>query len=429
MLKEIVFRLLEFNLSKIIINDDRTNYKNILTSKIHPAIQHYIKSDLKFLFYKDKLYLNRKSVFNYLSNKINFFFEQIFEELQKNTFLTTENVKNLLLQSISFNLSHLIKPNWSLKKLIFNDKKDISLNDFSYLLEYAYYYPYQKRILLKYFNKQSKDIVEVEKFDNFLIRLDKKLFQDYKKELLIDFFNSFLNFTDISADGKINFEIILTFLNDKKFSEESELLKQYSDKSQLEYLTLEDFKKFLESMNKSSNFDELGKSNYNLNRADETNLEDKVQEKESDVIRSVEEEVENQNMLNNLRNDQEPSLFEEEHFISNNENLKTKEHFVNENNKKNLDKNKENLKKNSFKSAEDFLILLSSKEIKRIEENLFNSDTEDFINVIETLISPKYYEESLKILDNIIKLHQLDTDAKELSIIKEALKKYYGIEE
>jgi hypothetical protein len=98
MLKEQVFNLLNENFAKVVFRNDVISYKAILESELHPAIKNYIRAELKILFSRDKSLIKKKSVFNYSSTKIDFFFNQLFDELVKSTYINQEEVNNLFLQ-------------------------------------------------------------------------------------------------------------------------------------------------------------------------------------------------------------------------------------------------------------------------------------------------------------------------------------------
>ncbi|MCS7052396.1 MAG: hypothetical protein NZM09_01540, partial [Ignavibacterium sp.] len=227
MLKELVFNLLNLNFEKLNFKNDFLSYKDIIDSNVHPAIKNYIQAETKILFQKDLYTLKKKSIFNYSSKKIYFLFDEIFKETIKSTFLNQEDIKNLFLQAISFNISHLIKPNWSLKKLIFNDKKNIGINDFYYFLDYAFFYPYQKKIIQNYFGKKDLISVDADDFEKLLQKIDQKLFSEYKKEIILDFINNSIEFLELVSNKLIPNEVVYSFLNDKSLNEEAKIFKDY----------------------------------------------------------------------------------------------------------------------------------------------------------------------------------------------------------
>lgn len=424
MLKEQVFVILNEVLSKFNFKNDQISYKAIFDSDIHPAIKNYFRAELKILFSKDKSLIKKKSVFNYSSNKIDFLFNQIFDELLKSTVINSEELNNLLLQAISFNLSHLIKPNWSLKKLIFNDKKSINSNDFFYLLDYAYFFSYQKNIISKYFKKFDYNYIEVEKFDDVLNKIDIKLFNENKKALLLDFFHSALDFTDRAKNQILANDIVLTYLASKELNDEYTKIKNYIEKTNQVNLSISDFEKILFSSAEVPNVIPIAENDSLNSYSIEGDNEEVVDETNKSDLK--EEFSTNHNKFKKEKNDDNLSLFDDEpEIILENESVSNQSDEVFSEDitiSENSDNNKSEVEKIS---ASDFLQYLSEKEISRIQENLFNSDSEDFISFIEKLVIAKSFEDSLIKLENLSNEFQIDQSSKEMNLLKIALQKFY----
>lgn len=424
MLKEQVFVILNEVLSKFNFKNDQVSYKAIFDSDIHPAIKNYFRAELKILFTKDKSLIKKKSVFNYSSNKIDFLFNQIFDELLKSTVINSEELNNLLLQAISFNLSHLIKPNWSLKKLIFNDKKSINSNDFFYLLDYAFFFSYQKNIVSKYFKKFDYNYIEVEKFDDVLNKIDIKLFNENKKELLLDFFHSALDFTDRAKNQILASDIVLTHLASKELNDEYTKIKNYIEKTNQVNLSISDFEKILFNSAEAPDVIPIAEDDSLNSYSIEGDNEEIVDEMNKSDLK--EEFSTNLNKFKKEKNDDNLSLFDDEpEIIFENETVSNQSDEVfsediiiseiSDNNKSEVEKI----------SASDFLQYLSEKEISRIQENLFNSDSEDFISFVEQLVSAKSFEDSLIKLEKLSNEFQIDQSSKEMNLLKIALQKFY----
>ncbi|GEM_PF-4504629 len=421
MLKEKVFKILEKNFSKVNSQNELVSYRSILDADIHSSIKNYVKAELKILFSRDKSLIKKKSVFNYSSAKTEFIFHQLFDEIVKSTFISLEEVNNLFLQAISFNLSHLIKPNWSLKKIIFNEKKNISSSDFFHLIEYAYFFPYQKNIIIKYFRKFDYNSIESEKFEEVLKKIDDKLFSENKKEILLDFFNTSLDFTDTSYANKVEVEIILSYLSDKGLAEEFDKLKKYVEMNKVETISKSEFESILFHTSKNEFAEDKGnETNKNFVSLDKEENPEQLTQIED--ISDIKNQTNKDQIVseNNLNENENYSLFDEEfeeELFNESENSISEtqgEEVINKNSKN-----------ENQKSASDFLKYLTEKEILRIQENIFNSDSEDFVITIEKLISSKSYDDSLRILNEIVNSYHIDSDSKEINLLKSALQKFF----
>ncbi|MCX7612266.1 MAG: hypothetical protein N2043_11825 [Ignavibacterium sp.] len=410
MLKELVFNLLNLNFEKLNFKNDYLSYKDIIDSNVHPAIKNYIQAETKILFQKDLYTLKKKSIFNYSSKKIYFLFDEIFKETIKSTFLNQEDIKNLFLQAISFNISHLIKPNWSLKKLIFNDKKNIGINDFYYFLDYAFFYPYQKKIIQNYFGKKDLISVDADDFEKLLQKIDQKLFSEYKKEIILDFINNSIEFLELVSNKFIPNEVVYSFLYDKSLNEEAKIFKDYiSNKN--------------DNVINEAELLELFSLNFSPDKELSSQMNDKnkseFEESETEKIKSYENLKVNHKKIEDAITKQETlSLFDdikESNEIEPEKEIKYSSPII-----------QTNLEKQKDKAVDQFLSLLSKKEISKIQENIFNYDYDDFINFIEKIISNENYESSLHSFEELIKYYNIDQSSKEMKVLKNAIKDFFG---
>ncbi len=426
MLKDQVFDILQKNFSKIKTDSDSVSYKLILDSDIHPSIKNYIKAELKILFSRDKAAIKKKSVFNYSSVKVEYLFHQIFDELIRTTTISSEELKNLLLQAISFNLSHLIKPNWSLKKLIFNDKKSINSSDFFFLIDYAYFYPYQKDVCVKYFKKNDYSSVESSKFEQILKKTDIKLFERYKREILLEFFNSTLEFINSFDSESLSIEIILSYLSDKNLNDDYNKIKLYLETNKTASLSRSEFENILLGNNTINNYEKSNEDGIK----DNINIDDNNEQLDSEPLFETESDEEIPPVVKtdeNINRNENLSLFEDEFEIEieGEEELKTaNQEMQQEKIETKVESNSQHKKKK--RTAIEFMKFFNKKELQRIQENLFNSDSEDFILMIEKIISAPNHTEALSVLDEIVRLYKADESSKEVNLIKSAIQQFYN---
>lgn len=423
MLKDLIFEILKENYLLVNENNNSVSYQQLLNSNIHPSIKNYIRADLKALFYRDKTNITKKSIFNYSTRKVDFLFNQIFEELIKSSYITPKELNNLLLQAISFNLSHLIKPDWSLKKIIFNDKKNVSLNAFLILLEYAFFYQYKINIIRKYFLNLNSNIIESDKFDLILNKINSILFRENKNEILLDFYKTAIDFIDVRNSNNLAVEIIQSFLTNNNLIDELDRLKIYTENSQKEFISRDEFKTFVLN-------DYITDKNLS-----ESSIEDNITNISNENARTLENKLpedEKISSINTYNNKQEKSeelflLFDDDQNPENVDKIQDHEKLVD-----NLKpENKEIfIIKNEIsqlnRSHSDFFKYLTKKEIENIQENIFNSDYDDFIIAIEKLISSSTFEKALENLNKIVNTYHIDSSSKEIYILQSALKKYYN---
>jgi len=78
------------------------------------------------------------------------------------------------------------------------------------------------------------------------------------------------------------------------------------------------------------------------------------------------------------------------------------------------------------KRKKDLLDFLSDKEVNRVIDNVFNSDSEDFVSSIEELNSKTDYQDAVMFLENIFNYKQVKLKSKEATALKKALENYFN---
>ncbi len=169
-------------------------FERLLETNIHPAIKQYINAEFEFLIYEDRQKLIQGSLFDYSGNKINHNFSIIAEEIKKTKKVSYEDMKILISRAVSFNVSYILKPNWSLQKLIFGEKKSISVAELELVLNYLYFFDYLKNVFKAYLSKRNIANLSSTEFELILNKIDRELFSAHF-EKLVD--NSLVSIADL----------------------------------------------------------------------------------------------------------------------------------------------------------------------------------------------------------------------------------------
>ena len=137
--KEIKF-IIDFTLNRLNKLGSFFPFERLATAEIHPAIVLYISAQLDYLIYEDRKKLLQNSSFDYSGSEISKYFNLISQEIRNNKRLAFEDVKTLVAHAVTFNINYLVRPNWTLTKLIFSEEKTRSVNEIKMMLNYLYYY-------------------------------------------------------------------------------------------------------------------------------------------------------------------------------------------------------------------------------------------------------------------------------------------------
>ena len=199
--KEIKF-ISDFCLNKVKGLGSFFTYEKLAGTDLHPAILRYISAELDYMIYADRKKLLQHSYFDYSGNEIFQRFHEISNEIKKTKKISIEDVKKLIIQAVSFNANYIVKPKWSLTKLIYHDLKYISADELEMMLSYIYYYDYIKNVLAAYLSKRKIVQLSATEFDLILNKIDRELFKSNADQLIYNALKSIGDFFNIGGLDK-----------------------------------------------------------------------------------------------------------------------------------------------------------------------------------------------------------------------------------
>lgn len=214
--KEIKF-IADFSLNKVKKLGSFFTFEKLLTTDLHPAIIQFISAELDYLIHEDRNKLLQKSAFDYSGPEILKYFNLISQEIKKNKRISFEDFRKLVIQAVSFNVNFLVRPKWSLAKIIYNDKETQSVQELKLLMHYIYYYDYIKNVFSAYMSKRKIINLSLTEFELIMNKIDRELFKT-QPETLID--NALYSIADFFNEGgvnksKISINAIELFLKEK----------------------------------------------------------------------------------------------------------------------------------------------------------------------------------------------------------------------
>lgn len=215
--KEIQF-ITDFNLNKIKRLGSFFTLEDLTKAKVHPAIVQYISAEIDYLIFLDRQNLLQKSVFDYSGTEIAKHFLAISQEIKKNKLLPYEEVKKIIQQAVTFQLTYLVRPVWTLKKFVFDTTEVRSQDEVKLFFNYIYFYDYYKKIFLRILEKKQLLTVSIYEFEALLEKIQGQLLEQQMKNVLenalIDM-AEFLNIGEVTKT-RLSIETLEIFLKDKK---------------------------------------------------------------------------------------------------------------------------------------------------------------------------------------------------------------------
>lgn len=196
-------------------------FEKISAANIHPAILRYISAELDFMIYADRRKLLQQSYFDYSGKEISEHFQKISSEIKRTKKISSDDLKKLILQAVSFNVNYLVRPRWSLTKLIFNEQPIISVEELQMMLNYLYYYEYFRKVLSAYLSKRNLFQISLTEFDLILNKIDRELFSSNQEQMIDNALSSIGDFFNIGGVDKnlVPSTAIEIFLKEKNMLE------------------------------------------------------------------------------------------------------------------------------------------------------------------------------------------------------------------
>ncbi len=194
--KEIKF-IADVNLNKIKNLGSFITFEKFDGSDVHPAVKQYISAELDYLIHEDRKKLLEQSVFDYSGPETGKLFNAIAQEVKKNKKISYEDIRKLILQAVSFNINFIVRPKWSLVKLVYNDADVKTAEEIKLNLNYVYFFEYLKNILSAYLSKRKILSLSSIEFETILDKIDREVFSTDEKKMIdfslytmAEFFNS-----------------------------------------------------------------------------------------------------------------------------------------------------------------------------------------------------------------------------------------------
>ena len=199
--KEIKF-IGDFSFNRVRSLGSNFTLEKIIATGIHPAIVQYISAELEFMIYSDRRKLLQQSYFDYTGKEISEHFQKISGEIKRHKKISIEDAKKLIFQAVSFNINYLVRPRWSLTKLIFNDQPVISAEEMKMMFNYLYYYEYFKKVLIGYIAKRDLAQLSSTEFEIILDKIDNELINSNQQQVVSNSFASMGDFFNIGGVDK-----------------------------------------------------------------------------------------------------------------------------------------------------------------------------------------------------------------------------------
>jgi len=487
--KEIKF-ITDYSLEKIKSLGPYFTFEDILSVDIHPSITKYISAELSYLIFEDREKLLSSSIFDYSQPNVVKMLKSVDNELKKFKAISFEDIKQLTLQAVSFNANFIVRPKWSLLKLVYNEADSKNSEEVLLMLDYIYYHEYLRNIICEYVEKKKlKEISRIE-FEEIIRNIDTAIIKNNYKSYINNSLATILDFYSIGNKNKINIntDYVEIFLKEKELLDPLLRFKKTFAFGTGINANTEEIKKILfdENVMAESNKTEVNvESEKNIAENEETEPEvidqkildeltpatsetGKTEDKKFvELNKSIEEEVISKKDISTIDNDDELlTLFDEElkalaednelnseidfqseeEIFKIDENIesstidnevelpeKVEENIIEENNfvegipeETISEEELENISETKPLRNKDIFLYLTDKEIEKIVSNVFNEDQEDFATTMDRVSECNTIEEAKEIIKGLFVSYRVNMYTKDASTLTTAITNYFN---
>ncbi len=374
----------DFTLNKVKELGSFITIEKLLSTDIHPSIKKYVEGEINYLIFEDRKKLIENSLFDYSGKEISNYFELIGEEIKKTKKISYEDIKNIILQAVSFNANYAVRPKWSLSKLIFGTNKSVSVNEIKLMLNYTYYYEYLNNVFLAYISKKKILNISVTEFELIMNKIDRELFMLHQSKLVDNALYAIADYFSIGGLNKstVTVEAVENFLKEKNLTELLFKLKRAYSNSTKKKADIEDLRKVLYStLTIDSPFVE--DKNENEITANEKYFENPLKENfiADDLLTDSEISSENETVFElNVENQSEVFEIDKESQDSTAEGFEEKESTIKLPDEQ-LEPQKIDLTLEEINDTAD--TILDKKSTENISDTIYKSELDDILIPIE----------------------------------------------
>ena len=388
--------IIDFNINKIENLGKSFTFEKLIDLELHPAIIKFITGELDYRIYQDRKILLENSAFDYSGIKIGEYFNQISREIRKTIKLPSEQVKDLIINAVVFNVRYLLHPAEEITNLVYKSSNEPkSVSEIRAYLNYIYYYDYLRDILNSYLTKRKFKSFIPKEFKSVIDKISEEVLLQKKEEVIDDAIDSIADFFN---DGAVNKRAIAI-----------KLVEEYMKKNNLSEQCLK-LNKVYEDSKKKVDVSEL--KEVLVSPVVDLDLVEDEERKIEEKSPGVEIEFEEENEIDSKSTETKVDTGE---------------------GKTDRDTIEEEIIEDDTVPAEariefekDLISFLSSKEIDRITGAIFNDDGEDFTNTMERIAECRNYEEASEILKALFSSYKIDPYLKEAVSLTNAVSDYFS---
>ena len=215
--------------------------REILASRIHPAIKAYFKAEVYRNLQEERQLETRSKKFPYSIPEVVSLQQQEDLLLMVHYQFNQHEFDTLLDQAVHFTFNFLCRPQFTLVEFLFENQRRMSVTSIERKLTYCADYEYYSVLLRRYFAERGLTEISFEEFKMLLRKIDAEVVSRHSSRELADMTKAIIGFVEAVQDGAraaewprtLPINAAIVFFEDKELEEVKLRLEYERDHNKL----------------------------------------------------------------------------------------------------------------------------------------------------------------------------------------------------
>ncbi len=235
---------------------DTITLRDILTSKIHPAIKAYFKAEVERQLKEERQLEVRSRKFSYSIPEVTSLQRQMDLQLMVHYQFDQHEFDTLIDQAVHFTFNFLCRPQFTLMEFLFENQRHQSTSSIEQKLSYCVDYGYFSLLLKRYFTERGLAAVSYEEFKELLAKIDSEVVSTHSSFELANMTRAIVGFVEAveeQARGQekastLPINAAIVFFEDKNLSEIKLRLEYERDHNHLVNISIQRLAEIIEEV-------------------------------------------------------------------------------------------------------------------------------------------------------------------------------------
>jgi len=373
--------------ARTIGEEESITLRDLLTSRIHPAIKAYFKAEVERNLQQERQHESRSKKFPYSIPEIMSLQHQEDLLLMVHYEFNQHEFETLLDQAVHFTFNYLCRPQFTLVEFLFENQRHMSTTSIEQKLNYCVNYEYYSILLKRYFSDRGLTEISYEEFKALLKKIDVETVSRHSgwelanmTRAIVEFVEAVQDTSEMKGSSKtLPINAAIVFYEDKDLSEIKLRLEYERDHNKLTEIELSRLAEIIEDVRSITSDHPQERIVAEVDQMDTPAASPKPVKVSIERVRTEETSIERQPTSEKIfapAADPEATNHQAETISS-------------------------DLSRTELKKLPEIASMLSPSESKKILKSIFHKDKDEFQLTLSALDRAASWEEASLILDDL----------------------------